>query len=169
MMKRTKVALVAGTAALALAGIGGGVAFATGSGSAAPSPQITTAASVTSGAAPSATASSAAAAKPKAKRFRNVLARTEHGEVTLRSKTGDKVFDLQRGVVTTVSSTSVTVKSKDGFTATYAVGSGAKVRKQKQASAIADVHTGDRVGVLALRSGSTDTLRRLRDAGPATK
>jgi hypothetical protein len=167
MMKRTKVALVAGTAALALAGIGGGVAFATGSGSAAPSPQITTAASVTSGAAPSATASSAA--KPKAKRFRNVLARTEHGEVTLRSKTGDKVFDLQRGVVTTVSSTSVTVKSKDGFTATYAVGSGAKVRKQKQASAIADVHTGDRVGVLALRSGSTDTLRRLRDAGPATK
>lgn len=164
MMKRTKVALVAGTAALALAGIGGGVAFATGSGSAAPSPRITTAASVTSSDAPS-----ASAAKPKAKRFRNVLARTEHGEVTLRAKTGDKVFDLQRGVVTTVSSTSVTVKSKDGFTATYTVGSGTKVRKQKQASAIADVHTGDRVGVLALHSGSTDTLRRLRDAGPATK
>lgn len=162
MMKRTKVALVAGTAALALAGIGGGVAFATGSGSAAPSPRITTAASVTSSDAPS-------AARPKGKRFRNVLARTEHGEVTLRSKTGDKVFDLQRGVVTTVSSTSVTVKSKDGFTATYTVGSGTKVRKQKQASAIADVHTGDRVGVLALHSGSTDTLRRLRDAGPATK
>jgi hypothetical protein len=164
MMKRTKVALVAGTAALALAGIGGGVAFATGdSGSAIPATAVATAASVSPSAAP--TSGTAATGKAKAKRLRTLLARTEHGEVTVRTKKGDQVIDVQRGQVTAASTTSVTVKSKDGFTTTYAVTSGSKVRKQKKASAIGDVHTGDRVVVVALHSGNAHTVRRLADAG----
>jgi hypothetical protein len=160
MMKRTKVALVAGTAALALAGIGGGVAFATGSGDqTTPSTSITTAAAVTSG------QSTAPAAAKKAHPVRSLLARTEHGELTLRVKKGDQVVDVQRGQVTAASPTSVRVKSKDGFTATYAVNGASKVRSQRKASAIGDVHTGDRVTVVALRSGNTDTVRRLADAG----
>jgi len=37
----------------------------------------------------------------------------EHGEFTVHTKTGDKVVDVQRGVVTAVNATSVTVKSTD--------------------------------------------------------
>lgn len=145
MMKRTKVALVAGAAVLAMAGIGGGIAFAADSGP------------TTTPAAPSAKA-------PHAHHGAHRLAhRVEHGEFTVHTKTGDQVIDLQRGQVSAVSATSVTVRSEDGFTATYTVGSASKVRVQKKASAIANVHTGDKVAVAATRSGNTDTLRRLAD------
>lgn len=152
MLKRTKVALVAGMSALGL--IGTGAAFAAASSPAAPSPAPT---------APSPTAPSTA----KAHQHRALLDRVEHGEVTLSTKQGDKVVDLQRGTVTAVSATSVTVRSTDGFTATYTVGSGTKVRKDKAASTIGNVADGDRVRVVATKTGNTDTATRIGDAGPA--
>jgi len=151
MMKRTKIALVAGCAVLAMAGVGGGIAFAADSGSAPSTPTP----------APAATSTPAAPAHHKA---RTVLGRLEHGQFTVRAKNGDQVIDVQRGQVVAVSATSVTVRSVDGFTATYTVGSTAKVRVQKQASTITNVHTGDKVSVAATHSGATDTLRRLVDA-----
>ncbi|HVV23569.1 MAG TPA: hypothetical protein VHF06_29300 [Pseudonocardiaceae bacterium] len=161
MTKRTKLVLVAGTAALALAGIGGGVAFASG-GSTPPT---------TSSTAPSATASgtpsSAAKHAHHPRRLLGRLGRVEHGEVTVGTKHGDRVVDVQRGQVTAVSATSVTVRSGDGFTATYAVNSTSKIRADKKQAAISSVHDGDQVAVVALRSGGTATVRGLRDAGPA--
>jgi hypothetical protein len=149
MTKRTKIALVAGTAVLALAGIGGGVAMA--SGTTAPAATTTVAATPATPAAP---------AHPH--RARGLLRRTEHGEVTVRTKKGDQVIDVQRGQVTAVSTTSVTVRSKDGFTATYKVSGTSKVRSKKKTAAISAVHNGDRVLVVA----ATGTVRRLADAGP---
>ena len=146
MITRTKIALVAGCAALAMAGVGGGIAFAADSGST-PTPP------------PSSTPAPAHHAKAH-----RLLGHLEHGQFTVRTKNGDQVIDVQRGQVAAVSATSVTVRSEDGFTATYAVDSTAKVRVQKKASTITNVHTGDKVTLVATHSGTTDTLRRLADA-----
>lgn len=151
MMKRTKIGLVAGVAALAMAGIGGGIAFAADSGS-----------TTTTPAAPASPASPSPHGHHGARGVRGGA--MEHGELTVRTSTGDQVIDVQRGQVSAVSATSVTVRSTDGFTATYTVGSASKVRVQKNASTIANVHTGDNVAVAATKSGNTNTLRRLTDA-----
>lgn len=145
-MKRTKGALIAGTAVLAMAGVGGGIAFAANS-------------------TPTTTAPSSSA--PHQHKTRGLVGRVEHGQVTVRTKTGDQVLDIQHGQVTSISATSVTVRSKDGFTATYGVSGTSTVRVQKKVSTIANVHTGDEVAVAALHSGNTDTIRRIADAGPA--
>ena len=146
-MKRTKGALIAGTAVLAMAGVGGGIAFAADS---TPTP------------------SSPAPAAAQQHKARGLVGRVEHGQITVRTKTGDQVLDIQRGQVTSVSATAVTVRSTDGFTATYAVSGTSTVRVQKKTSTIADVHNGDQVAVAALHTGNTDTIRRIADAGPAT-
>jgi hypothetical protein len=156
MTKRTKIALVAGTAVLALAGIGGGVAVA--SGDTAPATTTPAAAASTTAAAPGGSAA--------ARHRRALLRRAEHAEVTLRTKTGDRVVDVQRGQVTSVGPTSVVVRSKDGFTGTYTVTGTSKVRSKKKAATIGDVRKGDRVVVVGVRAGTTTTVRRLADAGP---
>lgn len=156
-MKRTKMTLAAGVAALALAGVGGGVAFASGTSTGTATP--TTTADVT-------TSTSTPAHPHKA---RTLWSRVEHGEVTVTTKKGDQVIDAQRGLVTAVGPTSVTVRSADGFTATYAVASTSNVRVAKAKSTIANVHDGDRVSLTALRVGADATVRGLTDAGPAKK
>jgi hypothetical protein len=149
MMKRTKGALIAGTAVLAMAGVGGGIAFAANSST------------------PTTTTPSAPAPAAQQHKARGLVGRVEHGQITVRTKTGDQTLDIQRGQVTSVSATSVTVRSTDGFTATYAVSGTSTVRVQKKTSTIADVHNGDQVAVAGLHTGNTDTIRRIADAGPA--
>lgn len=150
MMTRTKAVLVGSAAVLALAGVGAGVAVAD-SGPTSPTTS-------------SGTPNGHPGKHPKA---RSLLARTEHGEVTVRTKTGAQVVDLQRGEVTAVSPQSITVKSADGFTATYVIDGNTKVRKGKQQSSIGDVHTDDRILVVAIKTGGTETAKRIADAGPA--
>jgi hypothetical protein len=120
---------------------------------------------------PSAPSSSAPApaAKPPARKARALAQRAEHGEVVLHGKGGDRTVDIQRGVVTAASPTSVTVRSTDGFTATYAFTPTSKVRKQKAASQPSAVAVNDRVGVVAAKGPQGLTVTRLRDSGPGTK
>lgn len=164
MTKRTKIALIAGTTVLALAGIGGGMAFAAGS--ATPSPTAVLTASTTGGAS---TAPGTPTAKAPAHHRRSLLNRAEHGQVTVHTKTGDETVDIQRGQVIAVTGTTVTVRSQDGFTATYTLGSASKVRAKGTPSTMANVHDGDHVNVLATQNGTTLTIRRLGDPGPARK
>jgi len=63
----------------------------------------------------------------------------------------------------------VTVRSTDGFTATYVFTPTSKVRKQKSASQPSAVAVNDRVGVVAAKGPEGLTVTRLRDAGPGTK
>jgi hypothetical protein len=118
---------------------------------------------------PSAPSSSAPApaAKGAAKKHRALERRAEHGEVVLHGKGGDRTVDVQRGVVTASSPTSVTVRSTDGFTATYAFTPSSKVRKQKAASQPSAVAVNDRVGIVAAKGPQGLTVTGLRDAGPA--
>ncbi len=155
-MKKPAILLSTGVAALALAGAVG-VGVATAGPTASPTPAAT--ATPTAGATPS------DAAKPAkgTKKHRDLTARALHGEVTLGGKK-HQVVDFQRGTVTAVSGTSVTVTSKDGFVGVYAVDAKTRVRVAKKAAAIADVGTGDRVRVVAVKDGQALTATRVADA-----
>ncbi|MFC0545655.1 hypothetical protein [Kutzneria chonburiensis] len=144
MTPRTRTALITGAAVVALVA-SGGVAYAVSS---------------TPTSSPTASSSSAPA-KAKAK-HRPLLGHVAHGEVTLNGK-DHKVVDVQRGEVQAVSATSISVKSDDGFTATYTITSDTKVRKGGKQSAIGDVHTGDKVGIVATKANGTSTATRVAE------
>lgn len=117
--------------------------------------------------APSATTSASPTQPPSGttkanKAHRSLQQRALHGEVTLGAKK-TRVVDFQRGTVAKVSATSVTVLSKDGFTATYQVASTTKVRKDKAASTISAVKVKDHVRVVAVKNGGTTTAKSIVD------
>jgi len=85
-----------------------------------------------------------------------------HGQLTVpKSGGGYQTLDVQTGTVTAVSSGAITVKSADGFTATYAVTSNTVVGAQS--AGIGSVKKGDTVFVSATVSGSTATAASIVD------
>ena len=159
-MKKPATIVAVTLSALALAG-GVGVGIAAADPNPAPS------ASAPSSAAPSSrpgTQQHQADGKKNAHR-RGLAARALHGEATVGGAKKTRVVDFQRGSVTEVNATSVTIKSVDGFSAKYVVDAKTKVRKDKKQAGIADVKTGDRVRVLAQKDGSTVTAKRIGDRG----
>lgn len=85
-----------------------------------------------------------------------------HGQfVVPKTGGGYQTVDVQRGKVTAVSSTSLTVKSADGFSATYAVSSSTIVDAQRDG--IGSVKDGNQVYVTASVSGSTATASSVTD------
>ena len=92
----------------------------------------------------------------------------EHVEFSKNTtKHGTVQIDLQRGVVTAVDGSSVTVKSTDGYTQTYTLTPKTHVRKDKQKSQDSAVAVGDRIGIAALADHSPLDARWVRDHGPA--
>jgi hypothetical protein len=126
---------------------------------------ISYAASSSSSSSPSTTAPSNPQAKPHA--FPRGLGRglagpglgllgggqVVHGQVKVRTPGGYKVVSVQAGQVTAVSTSSITVRSSDGFTQTYAVASTTIVNAQRDG--IGSVKTGHQVEVIATQSGNT--------------
>jgi len=85
-----------------------------------------------------------------------------HGQfVVPRSGGGYQTIDTQRGAVTAVSATSITVKSADGFVKTYQVVSSTNVDARR--NGISTVRTGHQVAVTATDSGSTATAVSILD------
>jgi Domain of unknown function (DUF5666) len=85
-----------------------------------------------------------------------------HGEfVVPRSGGGYQTDDTQRGSVTAVSTSSITVKSADGFTKTYKVTSSTLVDAQRDG--ISSIKNGHQVSVLATVSGGTATATSIQD------
>lgn len=74
--------------------------------------------------------------------------------------TGYQTVQMQHGVVTAVSATSISVKSADGFTATYVVDSGTEVNR---GGTIADIAADADVLVQGVVDGSTVTAQRIVD------
>ena len=162
MIRRTKITLLVGGAVLAIAGVGTGLALAQGGN---PSP-------------PPAPPSSTAPAPPGMHHGRGphwdghrgpggLLARIQHGEATVSTNSGYQIIDIQRGTVDSVSSGQLTVRSADGFSATYTVDSSTKIRKNRKTVDINQVVVNDRVMVLATNSGNTATATHINDTGPA--
>jgi Domain of unknown function (DUF5666) len=155
-MKKPAVIIATALSTVALASaVGIGVASADPT----PTPTSSATATPTAGTSPS-TKPGKADKADKAKR--DLVQRALHGEVTLGGKK-HKVVDFQRGTVADVSASSITVKSTDGFSATYAVDAKTKVRHAKEAAAIGDVKTGDKVRVVALKNGSSLSATRIAD------
>jgi hypothetical protein len=75
------------------------------------------------------------------------LGDVQHGEFTVQRNGSPVVMTLQRGVVTKASATSVTVKSDDAFTATYAIDDDTRGRPGALA-------VGDSVLVVAEKTGA---------------
>jgi hypothetical protein len=86
-----------------------------------------------------------------------------HGQLTEpKSGGGYQTIDVQRGTVTAVSSTSITVKSADGYTASYLVTSSTEV--DAQAAGIGTVKVGDTVSLVATVSDGRATAASITDA-----
>ncbi len=85
-----------------------------------------------------------------------------HGTFVVPDKdgTGYQTVQMQHGVVTAVSATSISVKSDDGFTATYVVDTDTTVNRD---GAIADITADADVLVQGLVDGSTVTAKRIVD------
>ena len=92
-----------------------------------------------------------------------------HGQfVVPKSGGGYQTIDTQRGSVTAVSATSITVRSADGFSKTYQVVSSTNVDAQR--NGISSVKTGHQVMVTATDGGITATATSILDFNllPAT-
>jgi hypothetical protein len=161
-MKMTAKFVAAGVTALALAGgVTAGIASADPT-TPAPGPSATASPTPGQTAKPNKPAKKNQANKGDKKH--GLLARALHGEATVGGKQ-TRVVAFQRGTVDQVSATEVTVKSKDGFTATYRIDAKTKVKKDKKAAAIADVKAADRVRIVATKDGSTLTAKTIGDHG----
>ncbi len=146
--KRRTAAIVAAWTAVGVIGVGSvGVAMAADSGSASPSP--------------SASSSANPGDPPGAghQKLHSLRSRALHGEFVVQTKDGVKTVELQKGTVTAVSTTSVTVKSSDGFTVTWTINDQTKVRKDKAPATSADITSGVQVRVVGPKDGSTTTAR----------
>jgi hypothetical protein len=85
-----------------------------------------------------------------------------HGQFVIgKSGGGYQTIDVQTGQVTAVSSTSITLKSADGFTSSYVVTSSTVVDAQRDG--IGSVKVGNQASVQATVSGSTATAVSLED------
>jgi len=114
------------------------------------SPSTSASASVNGGAASGTTA---------AKKLHGLRSRALHGEFVVQTKDGLKTVVLQKGSVTALSATSVTVKSTDGFTVTWTINDQTRVRKDKAAAASSDLKSGLVVRVVGPKDGSSTTAR----------
>lgn len=84
-----------------------------------------------------------------------------HGQYTTKDGSGYRTIDIQTGQVTSVSSSSISVKSGDGYTATYVVKSTTIV--DAQSGGISTIGSGDNVTLTALVDGSTATAANITD------
>ena len=85
-----------------------------------------------------------------------------HGEFVVPKQGGGyQTLVVQRGAVSSVSSSTITVKSDDGFSATYAVGADALVNAARDG--IGSIKKGDQVSVLAQQQSGNDAALTIAD------
>lgn len=121
------------------------------------------------GASASATPTASASADKAAKRaklrerrtVRGLLRNTLHGEAVVQTDNGTKTVEVQRGTVTAINDTSVTVKSSDGFTLTWTFGSPIRVIERRTTVQPKDVAVGATVAVAGTKNGANSTASLL--------
>ena len=110
---------------------------------------------------PSPHASAGSGDAPHAKQVRKYLRKnTLHGEFTIQTKKqGTQTIVVQRGEVTAVTATQVTVKSTDGFTLTWNVSDQSKFVQDKKAADKTALKTGEQVGLAGTKDGAATDAR----------
>ena len=100
--------------------------------------------------------------------LRQQLRQTGHITLTRHTRRfGNVTVLVQRGVVTAVSPTSISLRSKDGYEHTYVVTSRTKVRERRQPVPLSDLTVGERAMVVALQTAQGDVARRISCLRPA--
>ena len=150
----------ASVAALTVLGItAGGIAWAEST--SAPATTTTSAATTSASAATSAAPFADSAATPD--RMRGLGRRVLHGEFVMQTRNGFVTAVLARGAVTSIDANSISVKSADGVTTTFAIDTKTKARSDGHAVPLTSVHVGDKVGVLGTKNGSAVTAKLIRE------
>jgi hypothetical protein len=149
--------MLGGVTAAVIVGAGTAALATTGSGTTAGAP-----------AAAGAAGHHATGAHKHGKRGGMLLRKLAHGQVVVKTKQGFVTHDLIRGTVTAVSPTSITVKSLDNTSETFAITKATKVRVRSDGAAalasITKVAKGDRVFVGGTGT-STFTAKHVIDVG----
>ncbi len=177
-------ALIAGGIVVVLGG--GGVAAVWAAGQIIPEYVVSaTPTSTASPATPSPGATSPATPSPgKVRPFpvlpRGIAGSGIHGEFTVKNKDGSyTTLVTQRGTVQSVSDTSISVKSDDGFTQSFAITTSTTIvklpasgtgtqgkRPSPQTMKATDLKAGDTVAVSGTKSGTTVTATRITAGTP---
>jgi hypothetical protein len=173
-MTRTRIALTLTTLGLAgllgLTGCGAGVAPADAPAAAAAADladeaTALTAVGLTTGleADPAPSPSASASAKDKGRKHPGVRKflkkNTLHGEMTVQGRNGVRTVVVQRGTVTAVDATTVSVKSADGFTQTWTFGDKLRVVQDKKKVEKAAIKQGAEIGVAGAKDGDKTVAR----------
>ena len=118
----------------------------------------------TAGAAGDAAQVDEAALTPAALRLgAKLLNRVVRGDLTVRAKGGTFVqVHYERGKISAVSATSITITGPDGKGATFAVTTNTKVRSQGKLEAVGDLSVGQNAMVFGTVNGSTYTAVLVR-------
>jgi hypothetical protein len=154
---------IAGAVGAAILGTGAAALAETGSSST--SGSATPAASTSTAATPATGAGKAAKGALKGK-LGLAIKNFDHGSWVSQDQGNPQTHDAIKGTVSAVSATSITVKSADGVSQTYAVTSDTAVRvKGTGKSAIASVKVNDTVLVTGTAAGSTMTAKHVLDGG----
>lgn len=140
-MTRRRIGVALSAAVLGLSGLVG--LTAGGTAAAAPAAQPTPTA-------PEPSAPESAPESPHGMGMGNIL----HGEGTIKTKEGTKQVAMQHGAVTSVSDTSLTVKSSDGYTRSWALGPSVHVIEHRTALQPTSVKSGTDVVVAGPRDGT---------------
>ncbi|HEX4829639.1 MAG TPA: hypothetical protein VH478_00925 [Trebonia sp.] len=112
----------------------------------------------------SATAQSAATTAAAKRRLHGVVARIrrvggEHGELTLKAKSGTRTLAFERGTVTAATAASVTVRAADGTTWSWTLNGTSVVREDGTRKAASTLAKGQHVFTGGQVSGSTRDAR----------
>jgi len=86
---------------------------------------------------------------------RNVL----HGEAVVQTKDGNVTVVVQRGEVTAISSSSITVKSSDGFTMTWSFHPELRVIEKRATIQPREIKAGAQIALAGPKSGETVQAR----------
>lgn len=86
---------------------------------------------------------------------RNVL----HGEAVVQTKNGPVTVMVQRGAVTAIDDTSVTVKSTDGFTLTWTFHEDLKVIEKRESIQPGEVEIGTAMALAGPKTGDNPSAR----------
>jgi hypothetical protein len=171
-MTRTRIALTLSTLGLAgllaLTGCGAGTTTAAAQAATDVSDEATALQAVgfdTGLAADPSPSGSAAPESATSKKDRRIAIRkylrknTLHGDITVQGKDGVKTIVVQRGTITAVTSTGVSVKSVDGFALTWTFGDKLRLVQDRKAVPTGALKTGQEVGVAGTREGDATKAR----------
>jgi hypothetical protein len=87
--------------------------------------------------------------------------RVLHGEVTVETREGVKTLVIARGEVTALSGESITVKSSDGVTTTFAIDGTTRYGFRNELSPTAELKVGEDAFVAGEKSGDRAVAKRI--------